>query len=96
MAGHFPSYRVRFQVLSFEFTVYPKANLWWSLASLVLILGLGLFFRFLFHTKENKLLLSFTCVETSEWSEEQNRDCYCLYKDHLHARSELKMKMSVA
>lgn len=54
-------------------------------------------FGFFFQTKEKKLfLLSLTCVETSEWSEEQNRDCSPLYKNHLDARSELKMKISMA
>lgn len=58
--------------------------------------GFCLVFVILFHTKENKLfLLSITCVETSEWSEEQNRDCYPLYKSHLDAGSELKIKMSM-
>lgn len=58
--------------------------------------GFCLVFVILFHTKDNKLfLLSITCVETSEWSEEQNRDCYPLYKSHLDAGSELKIKMSM-
>lgn len=71
MAGPFPSYKVRFQMSSFGSIVYSKANLWWLLASLVLVFVLGLdfvwFLLFFFHTKENKLfLLSITCVETSE------------------------------
>lgn len=83
--------------------VSPKANLWWLLASLVLVFVLGLdfgvflvFVFVFFHAKENRLfLLSLTCVETSEWSEEQNRDCYPLYKSHLDAGSKLKIKMSM-
>lgn len=44
MAGPFPSYKVRFQMSSFGSIVYSKANLWWLLASLVLVLVLGLDF----------------------------------------------------
>lgn len=42
------------------------------------------------------MLLSLTYVETSEGSEEQNRDSYPLYKNHLDAGSGLKMKMALA
>lgn len=51
---------------------------------------------FSFSYQGEQLLLSLTCVKTSEWSEEQNRDCYPHYKNHLDAGSGLKMKMSMA
>lgn len=62
MAGPCPSYKGRFQVSGFGSMVYPKANFWWSLAFLVLVLVFGLFWGF-FPNKGEKIVpsLSYLC-----------------------------------